>query len=421
MKSFLGVPLVADGKVVGVVSVQNKKNAEFSEYDQMMLNSIANTIASLLFYLNSIKHLRVMNAHLEASRWELIRSRNTLRSLFDNLPDSLYIIDQNYQLVAINMSRAMRADREPRQLVGALCYEALYKRNEPCPGCLVGETFFEKRNTHRTGRQWDEGNDPMEWEISTYPIIDESDHVIQVILFEQDVTEKHRLETSLAQSEKMAAVGQLAAGIAHEINNPLTVVLANAQILQRELPEDHEAQESVDLIYRAGSRALHVVRNLLNFARKEQYEFIPTDINSTIERALEMLKHELLERSIELTYDPADNLPLVMASADHLQGVWLNILLNAMDATEKEKGRLKVATMQQGNEVRVMISDNGQGISQDALKRIFEPFFTTKEPGRGTGLGLSLCHRIVKQHGGHILVDSMPGKGTTFTVVLPVF
>ena len=191
--------------------------------------------------------------------------------------------------------------------------------------------------------------------------------------------------------------------------------------MERELPANEDWHELVDLISRAGTRALHAVKGLLNFARKEQFEFVPTDVNETIERSLEMVQHELLNRGINLTYEPAENLPILRASPNHLQGVWLNLVMNAMDAMDKEEKHIRIVSSQQGNDVRVNISDNGQGIPPEKLSRIFEPFFTTKDRDRGTGLGLSVCHRVIKQHGGLILVDSKIGEGTTFSVVLPVY
>jgi two-component system NtrC family sensor kinase len=284
----------------------------------------------------------------------------------------------------------------------------------------VSETFNKKLVSFRSVRQWD-GREPLEREISTYPITDDTDEVIQTILVEKDVTEKRRLEGFLAQSEKMAAVGELAAGIAHEINNPLTVIMANAQILQREIPVVNEDwQDSVDLIFRAGARALHSVRDLLNFARKEEFDLSTIDINDTIDRSLDMLKYEAASRSVKLVFEPGQNLPPVLGSFNHLQGVWLNLILNAMDAVGEEQGLIRITTYHQGNDTHVCVSDNGPGISPENLKRIFEPFFTTKDPDRGTGLGLSVCHRVIKQHGGLILVDSEIGKGTVFSVILPV-
>jgi signal transduction histidine kinase len=162
---------------------------------------------------------------------------------------------------------------------------------------------------------------------------------------------------------------------------------------------------------------------LLNFARKERFEFVPIDVNETVEQTLDMVRHELLSRSVELSFEPGENLPLIMASPNHLQGVWLNLIMNGLDAIGEgtENGIIRIITSQQGSDVRVSIIDNGQGISPENLKRVFEPFYTTKGLHRGTGLGLSVCHRIIKQHGGLILVDSEIGKGTSFTVVLPIY
>lgn len=420
VRSVLCAPLIVRGQTLGALEVFNKNIGTFSRYDQDQLMLIASLASHTLYVTRLIQQLKVANADLEASHWELLRSRNTLRALFDSIPAALYIIDRKYKLVAVNLSCAQRAIRQPNALVGRQCYEALHNRQEPCAGCRVSETFFSKQSTSRTERRWGVEEDPTEWEISTYSILDETDQVVQAILLEQDVTEKRRLESIIAQSEKLAAVGQLAAGVAHEINNPLTAIIANAQILQRQLPQDDEMQESVELISRAGARATQVVRNLLDFARKEQYNLAPTDINETIQRALALVQHEFLARSITLTFEPAKDLPKILASHDHLQGVWLNLLLNAVDAIDSPNGEIRVITRRTGHEIRVIISDNGKGIPPERISRIFEPFYTTKSPGRGTGLGLSVCHRIIKQHGGHILVDSQLGSGTEFTVVLPI-
>jgi two-component system, NtrC family, sensor kinase len=308
----------------------------------------------------------------------------------------------------------------PNQLVGKVCFESLYQRSEPCPECQVAETFFKKNMTNRFERQWSETGESQEWDIGSYPIFDETGGVIQVILLELDVTEKKRMESILAQSEKMAAVGQLAAGIAHEINNPLTVILANAQILQRELPDQEDWKELAELIHRAGTRALNSVRNLLSFARKEPIDFEPININETIERALQMVKHELIERSVNLSFERDENLPQILGSSNNLQGVWLNLIMNAVDSIQGTKGQIRVRSYLQGNEIHVSIIDNGQGISKENINRIFEPFFTTKETNRGTGLGLSICHRVIKQHGGNITVDSQVGRGSTFLVIIPI-
>jgi signal transduction histidine kinase len=229
----------------------------------------------------------------------------------------------------------------------------------------------------------------------------------------------------LSQSEKLAALGQLAAGLAHEINNPLTAIVANVQLMMRESSPDEPFFESLELIKQASDRAVKVVRNLLDFARQEQYEFKPTDINASLLRALGLVRHQFRIGQVNVKENLADELPEVMASQDHLQSVWLNLLLNARDAVTKgpDPERVPVvwvSSCAQDDGVAIVIRDNGVGIPANQVKRIFDPFFTTKDPGKGTGLGLSTVYHIVKQHGGEIKVDSQLGVGTTFTVLLPI-
>jgi two-component system NtrC family sensor kinase len=319
----------------------------------------------------------------------------------------------------VNLQRARRAGRHPNLLVGGLCYQALFGSQSPCPECRVLETLHNGETTTRTRRDRHAGSEILEWDIYTYPILDGEGQVVQAIVLEQDITEKSRLELTLAQSEKLAAMGQWAASLAHEINNPLTAIIANAQLLKREIPPEDDKHELVDLIARAGERANHVVRNMLDLARKEEYMFGPTDINQTIRRSLEFVQHELAARAIHLVLELAEDLPLVNASPDHLQGVWLNLLTNAMDSIDRVPGEIGLRTRAWGNGVHVVVQDNGQGMPPERLAHIFEPFYTTKAAGQGTGLGLPVCQRIIKQHGGRILVESQPGIGSQFTVILP--
>lgn len=418
VRNLLCAAVVADGQVLGAIKAANKQTGGFEPADQALLEVIAAQAALAISGTRLIHQIKLTNADLVAGRWELLGSRNTLRALFDHLPAALYTIDLDYRLAAINRTRTQRLDQLPQSLVGQLCYQALFNRSEPCPECRVRETLASGQTTQRSERRY-AGDDVFEWEISSYPIRDDNDQIIQAMLIEQDVTERRRLEAILTQSEKLAAIGQLAAGVAHEINNPLTAIIANAQILHRELPANSDLQESVDLIARAGARATQVVRNLLDFARKEEYHLGVTDLNETLERALELVQHEILARGIRLEFNPDPNLAPILASQDHLQSVWLNLLLNAIDSLDKTPAEIRIKTLRVGNEIHVQVSDNGKGIPSDRLTRIFEPFYTTKAAGRGTGLGLSVSHRIIRQHGGRIGVESQVGQGSTFTIVLP--
>jgi two-component system NtrC family sensor kinase len=199
----------------------------------------------------------------------------------------------------------------------------------------------------------------------------------------------------------------------------MTAIIANAQMLQRELPSNDERQELVDLIVRAGNRASQVVRNLLDFARKDHSDFAPTDLNESIRSVLPLIQHELVSHSIALSFEPEEDLPLVMANQDLLQGVWMNLIMNAIDALEEMHGQIRILTRQSGDNARVLVIDNGTGIPSERLSRIFEPFYTTKGDQGGTGLGLSVTYGIVTDHGGQIEVESELGVGSKFTVWLP--
>lgn len=230
-------------------------------------------------------------------------------------------------------------------------------------------------------------------------------------------------QAQLVRAARLSAVGELAAGVAHQINNPLTTVIADAQLLLKLMDEEHPGHVSAEAIYQAGWRAQRVVQGLLNFARPEEERFEPTEVNHTINAALELLG-AYLERSgvnLQITLDP--ELPPMMAAGHQLEEMWINLLLNARDAlSDKRDGIIAFQSYlaEDGSAVEVKISDNGNGISPEDLQNVFEPFYTTKGEEGGTGLGLSVCQTIAQHHSGYIRVDSQPDEGTEFIVHLPL-
>jgi len=411
------LPLVAHSESIGAFEVR----IEQPDLDIDLLNIICQMFAHNYSQSRNARQAKETIQEMQTFQGQLLNSRDTLRALFDSSPASIYIVDRNYRLIAINMTRSDHAGHHPQDLVGEECFSALYQREEPCPDCRVAESFQSAQKTRRIERRLIEQSGGVEIEISTFPIWDDEHKIVQVFLYEEDVTERQQLQASLAQSEKLAAVGQLAAGVAHEINNPLTAIQANAQLLQRSLTAPENGQlDMVELIIEASERATQAVRDLLDFARRERFQVGPTDLNETIQRTLALMGPELGSRFISLQFDPAIDLPVINASQDHLQGVWLNLLINAIDAIDDGPAVIAIKSYQIENSIHVSVTDSGQGIPADQISRIFEPFYTTKEPGRGTGLGLSVCHQIVTRHGGQIRVSSQPGVGTTFTVILPL-
>ena len=233
-----------------------------------------------------------------------------------------------------------------------------------------------------------------------------------------------RLKTTqaqLIQSEKLSGIGEFIAGVAHELNNPLTTVMGFSELLQQDnISAEHKT--SVDMIFKSAQRCQKIVQSLLSFARRHQPERKSACVNRLIEAALDILSYQLRTSNIEVTsrLDPA--LPNALVDTHQIQQVLVNILNNARQALEGQPsgGRITITTAAVGPNVRITIQDNGPGISDSNLSKIFDPFFTTKEVGKGTGLGLSLCYGIIQEHGGSIVPSSKPGAGATFTIELPI-
>lgn len=230
-------------------------------------------------------------------------------------------------------------------------------------------------------------------------------------------------QAQLLQSEKMAAVGKLAGGIAHEINNPLCVILGFAQSLVKQLSDTDPQALPLRSMEREAKRCKYLVQNFLAFSRSSKGEKIKTEVNLVVEEALELIRHQTAVKKIELRQEMASGLPPILADKNQLQQVLINLATNAMDAMPTG-GDLTFATMRgshgDGRDwVEIQVRDTGCGIPKEVHSKIFEPFWTTKEVGKGTGLGLSLCYEIAQRHGGSISVESETGKGTTFMVRLP--
>jgi PAS domain S-box-containing protein len=233
--------------------------------------------------------------------------------------------------------------------------------------------------------------------------------------------EKVELEQKAHLASRLASVGEMASGIAHEINNPLTAVIGFAQLLMdTDLPE--EIKEDLVIIHKEAQRAAGVARNLLTFARKHAPSKQPTGVNSIIEGVLALRAYEQNVSNIQISTKLAPELPEVMADYSQLQQVFINLILNAESAMLEANngGTLTITTQRFNHSVRASFADDGPGIDKENLNRIFDPFFTTKEVGKGTGLGLSVCHGIVAEHGGRIYARSKPGSGATFVVELPI-
>jgi len=231
VNNFISAPVRSHSIIFGAVGLTNIEKFPMDDAAKSLLALVLTALADHLYLSQVIKESTPYSDELRTNKAQLLSSRNTLRSIFDNIPQSFYIIDQNYVITAINHARAIRAGIPPKDLVGRICHVVLFNHEKPCEKCQVQTTFNSNRTTQRVATLKSGNQNQLDWEITTYPINTSEDEVARVILLEQDITQNRLLEAELLQSEKLAAVGQLAAGIAHEINNPLTAVLINSQIL----------------------------------------------------------------------------------------------------------------------------------------------------------------------------------------------
>jgi signal transduction histidine kinase len=237
----------------------------------------------------------------------------------------------------------------------------------------------------------------------------------------RDVTKQKRMEEQLIVTDRLASIGELSSGVAHELNNPLTSVIGFSQLLMEgEVPDN--MKENLATIYSEAQRAAIIVKNLLTFARKHAPVKQLTQVNTAIEGVLRLRAYEQKVNNIEVEKHFATDLPEMMMDSFQMQQVFLNIIVNAEFAMLEthNRGKLVISTEKSEDVVKISFTDDGPGISKENLKRIFDPFFTTKEVGKGTGLGLSICHGIVTEHGGQIYAQSEDGHGATFIVELPL-
>ena len=276
-------------------------------------------------------------------------------------------------------------------------------------GSWSGELLLQRKN----------GSEFPAW-VSINNIVNDEGEITASVIHTRDLTEERRVAEQLRQSEKLVALGELVAGVAHEVNNPLTGISAFAQLLQEErlTPDQLEATQ---MIKREADRAVSVIRDLLTFARKTGPRSVPIDMNSLIEQTMRLRTYGLRTAGIELKQELASSLPRVHGDDRQLQQVLLNLVVNAEHALANAAHRtITLRTSAVAGRVIVEVSDTGKGMTVEVQKRIFEPFFTTKPEGTGTGLGLSVSFGIVQTHGGTLTVHTAPGAGATFRLTLPI-
>ncbi len=340
------------------------------------------------------------------------------RATFDSITDMVSIHDKDYRIVRVNKAFADAFNMKPKELIGKTCYELVHGTKGPPANCPLKQTFATKKPASgeyfepRLGIHLDESISPM---------INENGEVVNSVHVARDITRQKEADEKLIITDRLASIGELSSGIAHELNNPLTSVIGFSQLLMDEDVPDN-IREDLGVVCSEAQRAASIVKNLLTFARKHAPVKHPSQINSIIEDVLNLRAYEQRVNNIQVKNRFAPNLPKIMVDYFQMQQVFLNIIINAENAMLEAhgSGRLNITTETVNSSIRVSFADDGPGISEENLGHVFDPFFTTKEVGKGTGLGLSICHGIITAHSGRIYTKSKLGKGATFVVELPI-
>jgi hypothetical protein len=407
------VPCVSKEGTIAVMALGRKaSNEPLSSEDMALLAAVAAQAATALENGRLYRQL-----HVKAG--ELDRMREFSENILESLNDGLAVVDRNDRIIRWNRRLEELYGIRHEEAVGlglaqmfeSGFYEVLQSaRSESSEGAAFYRVPLMTR--HATTRR-------LLVNVATTPLRDSDGAIAGTILIIEDISARVQLEEQLQISEKMASIGLLAAGVAHEVNTPLTGISSFTQMLLQGADADDPKTKVLEKIERQTFRAAKIVNGLLNLARPAQVDTGPVDLNAVINDVLSLLEHQLRTSRIQVRKELAPVAPRVQAIEYKLQQVFLNLFLNARDAMPRG-GWLTIITRGGELEATVEIADTGSGIPAEQLSRIYDPFFTTKEIGKGTGLGLSITYGIVQEHGGAITCDSAIGQGTRFTLTLPL-
>jgi PAS domain S-box-containing protein len=435
--SSLELPLKLEGQEETILSVSASAVADKT--------SNAEEPAGAVVILRDITERRRAEA-------ALVEAANSWRTTFDAISDSVCVLSRSYELIEVNEAACKSVGLNREQIVGRKCFEVLHGRSTPLPECPCASTLTSGEPA--TGSYESNGRT---FEISAWPVLDADRNVTAFVHVTRDITERIEVEGQLAQADRLSSMGMLAAGVAHEINNPLSYVLYNLESLTEDLPqllrtvrraqaglaelaESNPALESMGELAAKMNPALlddiqerfkdalggthrirDIARGLGTFSRVEEDQLVPVNLMHVIEVAINMSYNEVKYRA-RLVKDYART-PTVMASEGRLSQVFLNLIINATQAIEEgnvEDNEIRVRTWTEDGAVFAEVRDTGRGIPRENLARLFEPFFTTKKIGVGSGLGLAISRNIIESYGGTIEVQSRVGQGTSFTIRLPL-
>lgn len=397
----LSVPLCCRHQVHGVMTFVGVDFMEIDGEVQALLMSIGQQTGIAIESLKSIM--------------KVTQSREVLQSVFDGITDLVALMDGEGRFQMVNRGFLERFQVSQEEVAGRRCEEFAFAGD--CPFTACRKKKFVPGRPHAETVHLTDGSF---FEANFYPSFDAGGTLVRIVCYGKDVTEEWQAAKRIQQAEKLVAIGQLAAGVAHEINNPLGVILCYADLLESDLPEEGTAREDVAVIKKHADACRRIVSDLLKFARSGDTVKKNGSINLAVENVVRMMERQLASRNILLEAHLAATVPHMFLDVDKIQQVVLNMVMNAVQAMEAD-GTISIHTAfrPDNQEVELTVADSGPGIDPEIMDKIFEPFFTTKKPGEGTGLGLAVSYGIVREHGGEISVANLSHGGAVFKIVLP--
>ncbi|QPA33308.1 GAF domain-containing protein [Anoxybacillus caldiproteolyticus] len=404
IQSVLLIPLISKGKAIGVLSIGSKEVIQYDEADLSFFQQLCDQLAVC------IENARLYN--------EVLTSKKEWEETFRAVSEMILVVDLQGNILRYNDAAKEFFQFDLQKNARENVHQLLSMDINESP---IIENLQTKKPVHRQIHI-----QQRVCELHSYPVFNESQNMYAAIIYINDITEKCRIEAQLLQSGKLAAIGEMAAGIAHELNNPLTAILGNAQLLLRSVPKDDRSYKLLSDIHSCGKRCKTIIQNLLTFSRQDEYMFEDCSVNEAVEQVLGLIGDQIKKQNIMIQKKLDDSIEFIEGNVQQIGQIILNLLINAKDALEDTNIPNKVITIEtrsilenEKHWVLLSVKDNGKGISPQHLQEIFNPFFTTKRPGKGTGLGLSVSLGIAEAHGGTIEVMSELGKGSQFILKLP--
>jgi two-component system NtrC family sensor kinase len=398
-------------EVIGALIVASLSDGAYHQEDLSFVQHLADQLS-----------ISILNARLYK---EVSRAKKEWEETFKAVTDPIFLIDTDYNVLLHNDRLPAEMSAQWNKVLSSKCFAKLHDRDRPCTSCPLEDV---RRTGKPVYRRWQtEGGILLD--LSYYPVFNEEKQLSAVTIIFKDVTEKTKMEAQLVHSAKLAAIGEMAAGVAHELNSPMTVIIGTAQMLVRDFPGDVDRDkiEALEDIINCGLRCKRIIQNLLTFSRQDELPTSEIDLNEEVERVLSLIRYQIDRSQVEILPHLDPDLPRINANGPQIQQVLTNFLVNARDALDDGERPEKIIQVTTGLRRRdrkswivLSVRDNGTGIAPETLPKIFTPFYTSKEATKGTGLGLSVSLGIAESHGGTIEVDSIPGEGSTFSLILPL-